>query len=119
MRMLFAAAGLVLLATVAPAFAGDQDFTLVNKTGYDVAEVYVSAHSASAWGKDLMGDKVLGDGESLDVSFAHDASACHWDLKVIYTDKDEAEWGNVNLCELSKITIHWDKKSGETTATSD
>ncbi len=99
-----------------PAFAGDQDFTLVNKTGYEVAEVYVSPAHAKRWGSDIMGSDVLSNGSSVDIKFSPNASACKYDLKVIYSDKDEAEWGDVDLCTISQITIHWNKKSGESTA---
>ena len=36
--------------------------------------------------------------------------------KVIYQDKDVAIWHDINLCKVSKVTLHWDKKSGDTTA---
>lgn len=118
MKLFFLAASAATLIA-APAFAGDQDFTLVNKTGYDIAEVYVSPSAANRWGDDVMGKDTLDDGESVDISFSHDAEACHWDLKVVYTDKDTAQWANVDLCKISKITIHWNQKTGETTAEGD
>jgi hypothetical protein len=111
----FAAAGFALLAA-APAFAGDQDFTLVNKTGYDIAEVYASPTKAADWGKDIMGNDVLSNGDQIDITFAPNASACIYDLQVVYSDKESAEWDKVNLCTTNKITIHWTKSSGDTTA---
>jgi hypothetical protein len=115
----FVLAALAATVIAAPAFAGDQDFRLVNRTGYDIAEVYVSPSATNHWGKDVMGHQTLDDGEGVNISFAHDASACHWDLKVIYTDNDTAQWGNVDLCKINKITIHWNRKTGESTAESD
>jgi hypothetical protein len=112
----FLLAAAAAIAVAAPAFAGDQDFRLVNRTGYDIAEVYVSPSATNRWGKDVMGHDTLDDGESVNISFAHDAQACHWDMKVVYTDNDTAEWGDINLCKISKITIHWNRKTGETTA---
>jgi hypothetical protein len=47
---LFAVAGRALPATTA-ARAGDQDFTLVNKTGVDVHELHVAPHSSDEWGE--------------------------------------------------------------------
>ena len=110
------AAAAVALLVAAPAFAGDQDFTLVNKTGYDIAEVYASPTKAADWGKDIMGSDVLSDGASVDITFSPNASACIYDLSVVYSDKDTAEWDKVNLCTTNKITLHWNKSAGTTTA---
>ena len=46
---------LVLLA-----FAqGKQNFTLVNQTGYDISEVYVSPANSSDWEEDVLGEDIL------------------------------------------------------------
>jgi len=113
---LLAGCAVVALLCAMPAEAGDQDFTLVNKTGYDIAQVYASPVKSDTWGEDIMGSDILADGASVKITFAHEASACHWDLKVVYTDKETAVWRSVNLCKVSKITVHWNKDSGETTA---
>jgi len=96
-----------------------QDFTLVNKTGYTIDEVYVSPSSANNWLNDVLGQDVLGDGEKAKIKFHSSNDICKYDLKVIYDDKEEVEWSDINLCEEEKITIHWNKKSGETSATFD
>lgn len=57
--------GACALFLAAPAIAGDQNFTLFNKTGNDIAEVYVSPASAKAWGDDVMEDEVLEDTASV------------------------------------------------------
>jgi len=114
-----AACAVVALMFTTPAKAGDQDFKLVNKTGYDIAQVYVSPMKSDNWGDDVMGSDVLADGSAVDITFHHSTTACHWDLKVVYTDKETAVWHDVNLCEIEKITIHWNKDSGDTTATAE
>ena len=110
MRRLIVAA--LLAATVsAPAFAGDQDFKLVNKTGYTINEVYVGPVSAKTWGKDVMGTGTLDADASVDITFTAPASVCQWDLKVTYDDKTSAEWSNLNLCNISTVTLYWDQKN--------
>ena len=113
-RALFAVALSCLGATAAN--AADQDFTLYNATGYTIDKVFVSAVGKSTWGSDVMGTGTLGDGEKVDITFKSSTSACNYDLKVVYDDDDTATWNNVNLCELSKIHLHWDKKAGVTRA---
>jgi hypothetical protein len=35
---------------------------------------------------------------------------------VKYNDGDTAEWGNLNLCNISTINLFWDKSAGTTRA---
>ncbi len=111
-RLLFAAFALMLGAL--PAFAADQDFQVVNRTGYQIDEVYVGASSSRSWGKDLMGRGSLGDGKIVDITFPNRTSACSFDIKVVYNDGDEAEWTSVNLCKVSKVSLYW--RNGATRA---
>jgi hypothetical protein len=99
--------------------AGQQDFTLVNKTGYIIDQVYASPSSANNWLNDVLGQDVLGDGESAKIEFSADNEICKYDLKVIYDDKEEVEWDNIDLCQEERVTIHWNKNTGETSATFD
>jgi hypothetical protein len=113
------AAAAILCATAVTANAGDQDFTLFNETGYTIDQVYVSPVSKSTWGADIMGQDQLEAGNKVLINFKNSTSACHWDLKVIYDDKDEATWSDLNLCDISNIHLHWDKKNGVSRATTD
>lgn len=100
------------------AIAGSQDFTLVNKTGYEIGEVYVSPAKSADWEDDVLGQDVLPDGDRVDISFSRDTDACYWDMKVVYTiDSTSAEWERFNLCEVSKIKIYYNTKTDTTTAT--
>jgi len=115
--MRYMLAALLALTFSAGALAqGKQDFTLVNKTGYDIAEVYVSPTKADEWGEDVMGRDLLEDGARVNIVFSRKEKTCRWDLKVIYDDEEEAQWANFNLCEVSVITIHYNRKTGETSA---
>ncbi len=97
--------------------ANDADFTLRNKTGYQIDEVYVSVRSSKNWGKDIMGSDALDDGEKVNIVFPHGNGACRFDLKVKYHDDGStAEWSDVNLCEYETITLFWDRKNEVTRA---
>src|SRR5258708_7488967 len=111
-KALAAAAILAFVGTSAN--AANQDFTLYNATGYTIDKVYVSAVGKATWGSDVLGADQLEDGSKVDIAFKSGTSACSYDLKVVYTDDDTATWSNVNLCELSKIHLHWDRKAGVT-----
>ena len=117
MRLLAAVAAIGLLGlTSGAALAGDQDFTLVNRTGYQIDDVYVGPHSSSSWGNDIMGSGSLGDGESVKITFAK-SSVCIWDLKVKYHDNEEAVWESIDLCTVDKISLFY--KNRTTSATFD
>ncbi len=109
-------AAALLLSTVGLACASDADFTLKNRTGYQIDEVYVSPHASRNWGRDRMGSDALADGETVDIAFPHGGSACKFDIKVKYHDNDTAEWGNVDLCQYTAISLFWDAKKQVTRA---
>lgn len=98
------------------AYAGQQDFTLQNRTGYQIDEVYVSRSSSRNWGGDIMGSDALEDGKSVNVTFNAPDNVCRWDMKVKYNDGDEATWNSLNLCNITTVTLFWDKKKEVTRA---
>ncbi len=117
LRLLSAACLLSVFALHSgPALAGNQDFSLLNRTGYQIDEVYVSRATSRNWGEDVMGKDALEDGHSVKITFTAPASACSWDMKVKYNDGDEATWKGLNLCNTNKVTLFWDKKNEVTRA---
>ena len=108
-----------LLATtlaIGVAHAADQDFTLVNSTGYQIDEVYVSATNQRAWGSDVMGKDALPNGSSVEIQFAPQAQACKYDMRVKYHDGDEAVWQNLDFCNITRVTLFWNANTKATTA---
>jgi hypothetical protein len=115
--VLFAAAFGALVVTGTSALAGEQDFALVNATGYEISELYVAPAESSDWQEDVLGQDTLGDGQQANISFSRDTDTCAWDLKVVYSDDNSsAEWRGVDLCQLSNVTIKYNADSGETSA---
>ena len=111
----------VLAATGAALFfgtalAGDQDFVLINKTGYEINKVFGREAGTRDWGSDVLGRDTLDDGENVKIVFDHDENTCRWDLQVVYSDNDRATWTNLNLCKIGKVTLFWDRKNEKTTA---
>jgi hypothetical protein len=122
MRKALYALPLLTLAFAQPASAAEakQDFSLVNKTGYELKEVYVSPSKADDCQEDILGQGTLGEGERVNIHFHAKTQTCKWDLKVVYTvDSSSAVWSDINLCDVDKITIHYDKDRDVTRATFD
>jgi hypothetical protein len=114
------AAAFAIVTVPALAQNAKQDFTLVNRTGYELKALFVSPSKAESWEEVILGQDVLEDGKAVNVHFNPKAETCKWDLKVIYTDDDSsAIWQSINLCEVDKITIHYDRKNDVTRATFD
>jgi hypothetical protein len=95
---------------------GRQDFTLVNRTGYTINELYVGPTSSDNWGPDILGTGTLPNGRQVAITFPARSSECMWDMKVVYDDGDQTEWRNVNLCSISRISLFWDRGAGTTRA---
>lgn len=99
------------------ASAGQQDFRLVNRTNYQIDSVWVSKSTTSSWEEDVLGEDVLPTGRSVNIRFNGSTRGCIFDLKVKYNDGETAEFGNINLCEVSVVTLRY--QGGTTRATTE
>jgi hypothetical protein len=113
-RVLLGLCVAVVLATSVAAFSGDQDFTLVNKTGLIINELYLSPTGDDQWGEDVLGVDTLADGAQVEISFSHKETDCMWDMKIVDEDGDDVVWEKINLCKASEITLYY--KGGKPTA---
>lgn len=112
--------GVGLFTGPALAQSGRQDFTLINRTGYELSELYVSPNKSDEWGTDILGKATIPDGETANVKFSRSATGCMWDLKVVYSDDDSsAVWRSIDLCKISRITIRYNRNSDTTSASFD
>ena len=117
----FTAVSIALFITNA-AVAGDADFTLTNRTGYDIESVYVAPSRSKDWGNDRLGKSVLVDGKSRFISFDKFGKACIYDMSISwvgYTADDDVVWERLNLCEIHKITLRYNAKSKQTSITTE
>lgn len=93
---------------VAPAaFAGTQDFTLVNKTGVEIYSLFISESANDEWEEDVLGEDVLPDGERMHVTFSG-RRACLWDMMVTDDDGGNVVWEGIDLCETSVVILRCD-----------
>lgn len=93
---------------------GKQDFTLVNATGVEIDKVYISPHDKDDWEEDILGRDTLPDGQNVDIKFHRNETAAMWDLRVEDKQGNSIEWENLNLLEISKVTLHYE--NGKATA---
>ena len=89
---------------------GKQDFTLHNATGVEIDELYVAPHSDEEWAgdEDILGRDTLPNGQSVDIIFSPKEKAARWDMKIVDTNGTTVEWNDLNLMEISEITLRYD-----------
>ncbi|HEX8708991.1 MAG TPA: hypothetical protein VF723_12160 [Pyrinomonadaceae bacterium] len=107
MTALVAACALSMLLLQTAFAQGKQDFTLINQTGMAITELHISPHSTDEWEEDILGQDTLPNGESLEISFDRKEKAAMWDLQITNKDGDTIEWENLNLLEISELTLHY------------
>ena len=87
---------------------------MINRTGYQIDQIYIGPSSSPNWGPDLLGRNVLANGRNFDVRFPQRSNECLWDIKVVYNDGDQSELRQVNLCQVSRVTMFWDRQRNNT-----
>lgn len=113
------------LAALTLMVAGDvhaqsrQDFVLINRTGYTIEEVYVSPSRVTAWGRDVLGADTLENARQVTIRFNGSTTECSFDIKVVYDDKETAEFRGVDLCSVSKVTLFYNRSAGTTRFTAE
>ena len=114
----YALAGAMALGLMtAGALAQDADFVLANATGYPIREVFISPSKSKAWGGDILGKHIINHEDAWKITFPKDASQCMQDMKIVFDDDaSEVVWEGFNLCEINKITLTYNRSSGETKA---
>ena len=108
-RQIRLCAAAIVLAISQPALAGDQDFTLINKTGVEIHKLFTAPHSSDDWEEDVLGEDVLPSGQQVEIQFSPKEKAAMWDLRVEDDEGNSIEWENLDLLEISSVTLHYSK----------
>jgi hypothetical protein len=93
------------------ASASALDFTLINFTGLELRAIYLSPHDSVGWEENVLGRDELFDGGIVEIKFAPEEKAVMWDLRAEDKDGNNAEWKNLNLREISRITLRRGKEA--------
>ena len=105
---LFLVAAIFSIAITGTASAGKQDFVLVNQTGRDIINIYISPSSTYYWNDDILGTDILQNGETADIHFHRSETDRYWDMKVDFADGNDYVWTNFDLFAVSKIVLKFD-----------
>lgn len=102
------AATLLVAGLAGPALASDElVFTIENKTSEVVTHFYTSPSNVNDWEDDVLGDDVIGAGESMQITIADGRRTCEYDLKFEFegSSKLETTVDTQNLCEMNTYTL--------------
>jgi hypothetical protein len=96
-----------VLTTLAGGTASAQqntDFILINNTGVSVYSVYIWPTGITIRGSDQLAGTIE-SGESRE--FRPSDGGCMFNIRVVLENGHEQQWGNLNLCNLSKLTLSY------------
>jgi hypothetical protein len=117
-RRLAALLAFVALSAADSAWAADEvRFRLVNGTDYPIRAVVLSAANLESWGPNALAPPSIKPGDAREIIVRGVFVDCNVDLKVAFdNDASEPVWRYLNICELQRIRLRFDKMSGVSTA---
>ncbi len=97
--------GLLLLILIQTASAQKEvSFLLINKTGFDFTDIYISPSSKDQWSEDLtLG--LFNNFEQKDITLKTNENVCTYDLKAVRLDSTEIIFSELNLCKMLIVTL--------------
>lgn len=117
MKKFTTSAVFALLFAATSAFAGYQDFTLVNNTGSAIMVVQMSQTGNCNWEEDVLGNEVIESGESVLIPVNGYAER-FWDVRIVYFgSKPAAEYFGLDLATIGTLVLT-DNWTGGTTLSS-
>jgi hypothetical protein len=101
------AAALASVSSVADAATDGKNRVVVveNISSQSLNYLYASPITSKTWEEDLLGDRVLPRGESIEADIDNGTNECQYDLRAVMADGREVIRRNINVCAVSKWTI--------------
>ena len=107
----------VLSLFAGSALAVDTTFLLVNSTAYPISEMSISQTQMGMWSPNLLLPPIVKAGESRQIVIPASQLVCQVDIKLGFADGGApATWQYLDLCNLRKLQVFYDRYSGITTA---
>jgi len=110
MKKLFAIAAAAALVSVSGAADAANDgknrvVTVENFSSQSLNYLYASPITSKIWEEDLLGERTLARGESIEANIDNGTDECQYDLRAVMADGREVIRRNINVCAVSKWTI--------------
>jgi hypothetical protein len=104
---LVAAAALISVAGTANASTDGKNrkVKVQNLSSQTVRELYASPITATTWEEDLLGQRTLNAGQTIDANIDNGTNECYYDLKAVLANGKALEQRKINVCAVSKWVI--------------
>jgi hypothetical protein len=76
-----------------------KNLEIVNTTGKTIDSVYLVISGYETWGKDLLGDTVIKNGDSKTIRYNTDYS--RFDFRIVFSDGKDVNWKGNNALTLT------------------
>ena len=89
------------------------EFTLLNRMGISIVEIYAAPMADSDWGGNLLeAEKALEDGDDREILL--DAQQCwrYWKLRLVDEDGEESIWEAIDIAQVSEVMVYCDDDGG-------
>ncbi len=96
---------LLALCPASGALADDYKFTLVNKTGFEIIDLYFSPASRGAWGDEVLTVDTIPDKEKMKIHLARKEKAETWDILINDEQGVSYKWPGLKLSEISTLIL--------------
>ena len=93
-----------------------QDVKIINNTGVEINEIYISAANKSDWEEDVLKEDTLATGGDVKITFSEAEKAQYWDLMVTDSEGTAIIWEKIDLFSISEITLNYDESTETATA---
>ena len=110
MKTFFALAAAAALVSVSGAADAADDgknrvVLVENISNQSLNYLYASPITSKTWEEDLLGDRTLSRGQSIEANIDNGTNECQYDLRAVMADGREVIRRNINVCAVSKWTI--------------
>jgi hypothetical protein len=104
-RLLLPVTALVCFGlTIAPALAQNEPVRIVNRTGIQATDLYISRSGQARWGPNLLNRGPLANGAFLSLRLGEGAG-CSFDLRLVLRDGREILRQGVDVCATRSVDI--------------
>ncbi|MBU1566834.1 MAG: hypothetical protein KJ630_14580 [Proteobacteria bacterium] len=87
------------------AAASDYSFTLINKTGFEIIDLFFSPASRGDWGEEVLTVDTIPNKETMRIHVSRKENAEIWDVLVNDEQGISFKWPNLNLSEISTLVL--------------
>lgn len=96
---------LLLFTLATSAVADNYTFTLINKTGFEIIDLFFSPAEQKNWGDEVLTVDTLPDKEKIKINVIRKEQSENWDILANDEQGASYQWPNLNLSEISTLIL--------------